>query len=586
MKNFNFKALLPHLIALAIFLIVAVIFCKPALETDVVMKQSDVAGWQGMSHQSYTYKEQHGHVPLWITSMFGGMPGYQVAMEGHYSPLHVIDKIFQLWLPQPMNFFFLACIGFYFLCICLRIRPYAAILGALAYAYCSFSPIIIVAGHNTQMLALGYAPAVIGGVIMIFEKRYFAGFALTALFTALQLWQGHQQISYYLFLVLIFMSIAYIIRLLKAGQSAHVAKSLGLMVIAGIIGIAVNALTLMTAYDYAKESKRGGQLVMEDAANKKDKVAEGKTKGLSKDYAFQWSYGKAETFSLMFPGVQGYGFHQAERDGELSQFPLLDEDANSVKYLSEKFGAGDQAAGYASQSLYWGKQPFTVGPVYLGAIICFLFILGMFYLDGKHKWWILAASIFGILLSWGHNLPAFNYFMFDYFPLYNKFRVPTMALVIPQMLFPIIAALVINKLADGNDEYAWKKFKTGAMATGAVFLIALGYYASSDFSNENKLRSAKFTELYNAQDPALQQKLYELGDAYKSERDNQVYEGMVANFRGDPSAQKESREFVSSLRKDRASVLLARHHAFFHVRVDSGCVYCFVHQKQDQQSRS
>jgi len=556
MNKFNFKKLLPHIIAVAVFLIVTVVFCKPALETDVVLKQSDVSGWQGMSHQSFLYKEAHGHFPLWITSMFSGMPGYQVAMDGSWSPIGYIDRAIQLWLPQPLNFFFLACISFYFLCICLRIRPYAAIIGALGFAYCSFSPIIITAGHNTQMFALGYAPAVIGAAILIFDKKYIAGFALAALFTALQIAMGHQQISYYLFLILGIMTIAYIIRFVKEKQTGHLIKSLGLLIAAGIIGVAVNAITLMTTYDYAKESKRGGQLVI-DKANNKDKVSGGKTQGLSKDYAFQWSYGKAETLSLMFPGVQGYGFHQAERDGDVYQFPLLDENSNAVKYLSEKFGAGDQAAGYASSNLYWGKQPFTNGPVYLGAIICFLFIFGMFYLDGKHKWWILAACIFGILLSWGQNLPSFNYFMFDYLPFYNKFRVPTMTLVIPQILFPIIAALVINKLLDDSDENSWKKFRTSAMATGIVFAIALVFYASSDFSNENSLRMNKFNELYNAKDQALEQKLFDLGDAYKAEKDNQVYESMISSFRGDPSAQKESRAFLTALKKDRASAFLS-----------------------------
>ncbi|CAN5841005.1 YfhO family protein [soil metagenome] len=557
MKHFNFKKLLPHIIAIAVFLVVTLIFCKPALESGIVMKQSDVSGWQGMSHQSYTYKEQHGHVPLWLVSMFSGMPAYQVALEGSWSPLGIIDHAMQLWLPEPMNFFFLACICFYFLCVCLRIKPWAAILGALGFAYCSFSPIIITAGHNTQMLALAYAPAVIGAVTLIFDKKYFAGFTLTALFTALQIAQGHQQISYYLFLILGIMTISYLIYFIKTKQTKHLLKSVGMMVVAGVIGVAVNAIILLTTYDYSKESKRGGQLVIDNPANKKDIVSSGKTKGLSKDYAFQWSYGKAETLSLMFPGVQGYGFHQAERDGDVYQFPLLDENANSVKFLTEKFGAGDQAAGYASSSLYWGKQPFTNGPVYLGAVICFLFIMGMFYLDGKHKWWILAASIFGILLSWGQNLPSLNYFMFDYFPFYNKFRVPTMTLVIPQLLFPILAAMFISKVSDADDENAWKKIKMGAIATALLFVVALGYYASSDFSNENKLRTTKFNELYSAQDPALQQKLYQLGETFSAEKDNQVYEGMVSNLRGAPTAQKEAREFVSALKKDRAAVFLA-----------------------------
>lgn len=557
MKNFSFKKLLPHLIAVVVFLLVSTIISKPGLEPGVILKQSDITGWHAMSHQSVQYKEAHGVYPLWVSNMFSGMPAFQVIIQGAWSPILLLDGLFQLWLPQPMNFFFLACICFYFLCICLRMRPLAGIIGALAYAYCSFSPIIITAGHNTQMLALGYAPAVIGACILIFDRKYLLGFTLAALFTSLQIAQGHQQISYYLFIILLIMSVSYIIRLIRTGQTAHLLKSLAIMVIAGLTAVATNAITLFPTYDYAKESKRGGQLVMDGGTNKSEKVAGGKTTGLSKDYAFQWSYGKAETMTLMFPGVMGYGNHQAERDGEVYQFPLLDENANSVKYLSERFGAGDQAAGYASSALYWGKQPFTNGPVYLGAIVCFLFLLGMFYLDGKHKWWILAASVLGILLAWGQNFSGLNYFMFDHFPLYNKFRVPTMALVIPQMLFPIVGAMVISKIADHHEADSWKKFKHGLIATGVVFVLALGFYASSDFSNENKLRTAKFNALYSAQDPAMQQKLYALGGTYEAQRDNQTYEGMVENFKGDPSAQQSSRQYLAAIEKDRASLFLS-----------------------------
>jgi len=193
MKNFNFKKLLPHLIAIAVFLLVAVIFCKPALESGVVMQQGDVTQAEAMKHQSEIYKEQHGVYPLWVTSMFCGMPAYNLIFDGVWSPFGIMDKLLQLYLPKPLNFFFLCCICFYFLCMCLRIRPYVAILGSLAFAYCSFNPILAVAGHDTELLALAYAPALIGSVILIFDKKYIAGFILTALFATLHLMQNHQQ---------------------------------------------------------------------------------------------------------------------------------------------------------------------------------------------------------------------------------------------------------------------------------------------------------------------------------------------------------------------------------------------------------
>jgi hypothetical protein len=547
----------PHLIAIAIFLLITIIFCKPALESGVVLKQSDVSSWEAMSKQSFDYKEKTGNFPLWVTSMFSGMPAYQIAIDGYWSPLGYVDKLFQLWLPKPMNFFFLACVSFYFLCICLKIRPYAAILGSLGFAFCTYSPIIITAGHDTKMLALGYSPALIGAAILIFDKKYLLGFTLTALFTALQIGQGHQQISYYVFIIMAIMGAFFIANAVKEKQTSGLLKSIGLLFLAGAIGLAVDAVSIFPTYDYAKYSKRGGQLQMDDSNKKNEKVVDGKTTGLSKEYAFQWSYGRAETMSLMFPGVKGYGSYYAQRDGENYMFPLLKEDAHVVNYLTSQFpqAPADQIAQQMSQSLYWGDQPFTNGPVYLGAAICFLFLFGMFYLDRKHKWWLFTASLLAILLAMGSNLDAFNTFMFNYVPLYNKFRVPTMALVIPQLLFPVVAALSLNKLMDDNDPGAWKKFKLAAIATAAVFLLGFGYYATSDFGNENKARTTAFNALLEAKPTDFQNQYGALNEKYKGQRDNQVYENWVMQLQQSPDAAKVARGIVTELKKDRASVL-------------------------------
>ncbi len=559
MKQFNFKKLLPHVIAIAIFLIVAVIYCKPALESDTVLQQGDISGWEGMSHQSFQYKEANGQFPLWSTNMFSGMPAFQIALRGDtWNPLSLFNSIFNAGLPSPINFFFLACISFYFLCQCLRLRPWASILGALAFAYCTFDPIIITAGHNTEMAALAYAPALLGAVILLFDGKYISGFVLTALLAGLEFLQNHQQISYYLFLAMGFMGVAYIIRWIKAGQMMHMIKAISLAIVGIVLGIMLNANNLYPIYDFSKESKRAGQLVM-DNGNKKDAVSGGKTSGLSKDYAFMWSYGKTESLSLMFPGVKGYGLYAAKRDGEQYIFPKLDEDSHVAKYLSEKLNVpDDQAANFALQSssdLYWGDQPFTSGPVYLGAIICFLFIFGMFYLDGKHKWWLMAASVFGIALAWGNNFPAFNYFLFDHMPLYNKFRVPTVAMVIPQLLFPIIAALSIDKLIGNADAGGWKKFRSATITTTAVFVIAAGIYFSSDFSKESKERTKAFNEVIaNSGSGNMQARMDSVNQKIQPETDNQLYENMVMNLRGADDSQQKARGMVSAIRKDRASL--------------------------------
>ncbi len=557
MKNISFKKLLPHLIAVAVFLLIAAIVCRPMFASGVGLRQSDVTVWQGMTQQSIEHYEKTGIMPLWITSMFSGMPAYLINMNGGFNPFLHLDSVFKLGLPVPMSYFFLACISFYFLGICLRLKPATAILGALAFAYCSYSPIIITAGHETKMLALGYSPAVIGAALLIFDKKYLLGFTLTAVLTALQLAQGHQQITYYLFIILGFMAISFAVSLFKAKELPHLITSLGLLAGAGVWAILLNAVTVVPPMDYTKASKRGGQLVMPgDASKTNEKTDNGKTTGLSKSYAFQWSYGKSELFSLMFPGVMGYGYHQAQRDGEVYSYPKLSEDANAVQFISEKFGGGgEQAVGFASSNLYWGDQPFTNGPVYLGAIVCFLFIMSMFYLDGKMKWWLLAASVFGMLLALGENLPSLNYFLFDYLPFYNKFRVPTMALVIPQLLVPIGAAMFADKLSR-EQSFDFKKLKYGLAATGVVFAMALAFYASSNFANENKERSRQFEEIVKTGGAEINNKLSALNASQMPKRDNQVYENMVSSMAQNPNALSDARQFVTALRQDRKAALL------------------------------
>lgn len=546
---------MPHLIAIGVFLLVAVIFCKPSLESGVSLRQPDATSWWGMAHQSLEYNKINGHFPLWTTNMFCGMPGYQIAMEGKWNPLHVIDRTFQLWMPEPINFFFLACICFYFLCICLRIKPFIAILGSLAFAYCSYSPIIIAAGHNTKMLTLAYSPAVIGAALLIFDKKYLTGFVLLSLFTTLQIGQSHQQISYYLFMIIAVMIFSYSILFIGKKEVTHLAKSLGLMLLAAIISIGANALSIFPALDFSKDSKRGGQLVMDQSSRQHEKIVDGKTTGLSKGYAFQWSYGRMETWSLLFPGVQGYGMHYADRDGDPYIFPRLDEKSHTAAYLEEELNVPpDQAANIALQNstyLYWGDQPFTSGPVYLGAVICLLFIFGLFFLDNRNKWWILGASVFGILLALGSNFTSLNYFMFDHFPFYNKFRVPTMALTIPQMLFPIMAALALDRIAMSPSESDYKRFKNALTAVLIVCGIGLFTYISSDFSNEDRARTAEFNNIVRENGPEMNNRLAALNSKSQPKIDNKLYENMASQLQGDQENLRRAREFVSALRDDR-----------------------------------
>jgi len=581
MKKTLWQQVMPHLVSVGIFLIVALFFAKPALESGVVMKQGDITNWEGMVHQSNLYKEKHGRFPLWTPAMYSGMPAYQISIDGPWTPLGIVDAVLKLGLPKPISMFFLASICFYFLCICLRIRPWVAVIGGLSFAYSTTFPIFITAGHDTQMLALAYAPAVLAGVILLFDKKYISGFIVTALFSGLQIAQGHQQVSYYMFLVIGIMVLFFLINGIRAGNTAPSLKAIGLIALGSIIGIMVNAVTLLTVYDYSKESKRNGQLVMDKKQNPNDVVEGGKTKGLSKEYAFQWSYGWQESMTLMFPGAQGYGSHGAERDGEQFLYPKLTENSHVAKFLTEKLNVPEeQASNVALQlsgNLYWGDQPFTAGPIYLGAIVCMLFIFAMVYLDGTHKWWILTAAILGVLLALGKHFPAFNYFMFDHFPLYNKFRVPTMALEITGLVVPIALALGLEKLIAGTT-IDMKKLQLAAIITGAVFVVAAGVYFTSDYSIENKKRTAAMTQLMsNGQNANMRAAMESIEQQYPAEIDNHVYENFLYQTKGDAATAKG---LLTALREDRQSAFgstIVRSLIF--VLLGMGVIYLFVIKK-------
>ena len=581
MKKTLWQQVMPHLISIGIFLIIALFFAKPALESGTVMKQGDITNWEGMVHQSYLYKEKHGRFPLWTPSMYAGMPAYQIAMDGPWTPLNFVDKALQLGLPKPINIFFLACISFYFLSMCLRIRPWVAVIGGLAFAYSTTFPIFITAGHDTQMLALAYAPAALGGLILLFDKKYLAGFIVTALFTSIQVAQGHQQISYYLFLVMGIMVLFFLIQAFRSGIITQQLKAVGLTAAAAVLGILINSLSLMTVYDYSKESKRAGQLVMDKKQSTNEVISGDKTKGLSKEYAFQWSYGWQESLTLMFPGVQGYGTHYAERDGDQFMYPKLTETSHVAKFLTEKLNVPEeQATNIAFQEsghLYWGDQPFTAGPIYLGAIVCMLFIFAMVYLDGKHKWWILTAAVLGVLLALGKHFPALNYFLFDYFPFYNKFRVPTMALEMTGLVVPTALVLGLEKLVSSTT-VDLKKLQLSAYIIGAVFIMAATVYFTSDYSIENKKRTVAVTQAMSGGANAnLQATMENINKQYPPEIDNRVYESYLYQSKGDAATAKG---LLTALRQDRQSAFGATIvRSLIFVLLAMGIIYLFVIKK-------
>ncbi|HRH60578.1 MAG TPA: hypothetical protein PL045_08405, partial [Chitinophagaceae bacterium] len=483
--KFSWKNILPHLIAIGVFLLVTLIYCKPALQGKV-LQQDDLQQWQGMSKSSFDYKDTHGHFPLWVNSMFGGMPGFQIAMDSE-NPVSIgfIHKIITLFLPAPFSFFFLMCLSFYFLSQVLKVDYRLGILGSIGYAYASFTPIIVTVGHVTQAMALGYMPALLAAVFLVFQKKYWTGAALCTILAGLFIAQNHLQVTYYFILIAAIATIAYTIKWIRNKEYKHLIISYGIFAVAAVTGFAINMVTLATTYDFGQATMRGGSQLMDTTGG-----AAQQSSGLPIDYAFQWSYGQAETFSLLVPNI--YGGVSSGREFDASSHV-------AKEYVSVTNGDSNQGAQFASQfPAYWGDQPFTSGPVYLGAIMCLLFVLGIIYYKGYDKWWIVIACALAILMCWGKNFMGFNELLFNYLPLYNKFRVPTMTLVIPQLLFPMLAMLVLQQLifTEKNSAETVKKLKlTGYIMLGLFALTAMLYISFDYKSSEDSRLIENLTQM-------------------------------------------------------------------------------------------
>lgn len=511
--NFDFKKIVPHVIAVVVFALVAVVYCKPSMQGKV-LNQHDSQGWKGMAQQSFEVKEKTGKLPLWTNSMFGGMPAYQIAMEGTSkitAGSEFIRKAFSLWLPEPAAYFFLAALCFYILCIVLGANPWVAIFGGLSYAYSTYNPIIVSVGHNTKMMSIAYAPMVVAGLMLLFKKKYLLGFLITALFAAFMIGQSHLQVVYYLLIVAGCITVAALVNAIREKDMVSWAKASVLGLVAGLVGLGVCAAVILPTYDYSKETMRGG--VSQLTLNAGDSTGNKTKGGLDKDYALKWSVGKMETFTFMVPGLYG-GSNGGNEHGT---------SAKMVEKLGEIGVPEENALGAVNGYSYWGsmssQSETTSGPVYLGAIICFLFIIGLFYLNSWHKWWVLAASIIGILLAWGSNFMAFNSFMLDHLPFYSKFRAPSMALVIPQFCIPVLAVLTLSKLVGETDfESAWKKLKRGAIAAVAALVIVAAFWFMADYTGKaDKEIKQGFVENFSRNqsgqqpDPQTLQRAEELG---------------------------------------------------------------------------
>jgi hypothetical protein len=478
MNSSRLKKALPHLIAIAVFFVVSIVFNKTALEGKE-LSQSDVEQFKGLAKQSDDYREKNGHYPLWTESIFSGMPAYNVRMEGNrYIQITWLNWFFFLGKTplKPICFFFSACICFYILTQVFGLSLLISILSSIAYGYATFNPILASVGHDTELIAIGYLPAVIAGVILILRGRYLAGTTLMIIFFTLEVSIQHLQIIYYTGLIIGMIAIIHLITNWKENKIRHFLFSYLLIAFSILIGMLNYAYILLPTSEYSKETMRGGksQLTAVDTKNK----TEG---GLNKDYAFSWSYGISETLTLFVPGMQGGGSGGKEITAGNSKF---------ADKLTEVGIPEENAIAMANSGSYWGDQPFVIGPVYLGAVICFLFIMGMVYVKSWHKWWILSICIAGIVLAWGRHFSFVNYFLFDHFPLYNKFRSPSMALVMPQLGFPLLAALGLEQFIDSFEkkEIQFKKFKEVLYISGGLILLSVLILMMSDFRSDSDVR--------------------------------------------------------------------------------------------------
>ena len=448
------KKILPDVLAIAAFVIISFAYFTPAALQGRVPAGDDHVGVIGANQDVVEYRAATGNYSRWTNSIFGGMPNYQMSPSyDSQKPLKFLGKVYHLFLPKYVWYLFVLLLGFYIMLRVLGIPVLLSFLGAIVWAFSSYFLIIIGAGHIWKVNVLAYVPPTIAGILLTYKGKYLAGGLMSTFFAALQIYGNHLQMSYYFLFVIAFLVIAEAVLAVRAGQFSRFLKATGVLIIAAVLAIGMNISNLYHTYEYSKETMRGGsELVKGDANQTSD--------GLDRDYITQWSYGIGETFSLLVPDVKGGS----------SSIPL-----SSHKAAVRKVAANNRQ--YVGQfGSYWGEQPGTSGPVYVGAFVLFLFILGLFIVKGPVKWALLAATVLSILLSWGHNFMWFTNLFIDHMPLYSKFRTVSSILVIAEFTIPFLAVLAIKQIIDDPTVLKRRRgafWGSAALTGGLAFLFAV-----------------------------------------------------------------------------------------------------------------
>lgn len=421
------KQWLPDVLVVILFAVLSYAYFYPAVSEDRILYRHDASAGRGAGQEQTEYLEKTGERTRWTNSLFGGMPTYQLAPSyDSQDTLIGISWLYRLGLPEFVWYVFVYLLGFYILLRAFDFRQHLAALGSIIWAFSSYFFIIIAAGHIWKVYALAYLPPMIAGIVLAYRGKYLWGLVVTALFAALEIYANHVQMTYYYLFIILFMVIAYLVDAIRNKKLAHFWKATAVCAAGALIGICLNLSNLYHTWQYSKESMRGkSELVKANTENQT-------SSGLDRDYITQWSYGIDETWTLLIPNAKG-GAHQIK----------LGEDADAMAKVDPQF---QQIVAQWYQ--YWGEQPFTAGPVYVGAFVMMLFILGCFIVKGPMKWALLAATILSIMLSWGkHFMPLTNFFI-DFVPMYAKFRTVSSILVIAEFTIPLLAIMALKRLVD------------------------------------------------------------------------------------------------------------------------------------------
>ena len=473
----NLKFFSTHLVSLLIFIIAALLYFHPVLKGEK-LSQSDITQHIGMAKEVNDYRITTGLEPYWAESAFSGMPTYQIGTYFPHDYLSYLDRLIR-FLPRPADYLFLYFLGFYIMLLAFKVDWKLAIMGSLAFGFSTYLMIIFGAGHNAKAHAIAYMPLVIAGVVYVFKKQYLLGFTLTGLATALEIKANHPQMTYYLLFAIFILGIIELIEAIKKKQITQFTSQSLTIITAMLLAVGVNSTRLMATKEYSDFSTRGNTALTVNSDGTPKEV----TSGLSKDYITQFSYGISETFNLLVPRYMGGGTVES-----------LDKNSNTYKYVSS-IASPKQAEGFTKQVYtYWGDQLIVEAPAYVGAVIIFLFFLGIFLVKGKFKYWLVASTVFSILMSWGKNFELLTNFFIDYVPLYNKFRAVSSFQVIAELCIPLLGILAIKEFIFSklSKEEKLEAVKKAFYVTSGLIIIGL-FYAIS-FSTFEGLRDANYSQ--------------------------------------------------------------------------------------------